>query len=189
MNFPTELTLQTTSEGIRVFRVPVREIKNLYDKENIWNNVSLKNGDNLFKDLNADLYDINIEVDLKNSSSFEFGARGATIHYDAVKKTISCGGPSVENNIVPENWRSDKKSNINFFNNLGEAPLAHNNGKIKLRILVDRTTIEVYGNDGKIVITSCFMPKEEDKSYSFTSIGELSVVNAEVHSLKSAWVK
>lgn len=189
MNFPTELTLRTTSEGIRVFRVPVHEIKNLYDKEIKWNNISLKEGNNLFKDLNGDLYDINIEVDPRNSSSFEIETRGATIHYDTNKNIISCGGPSVENNIIPENWRSDKKSKIDFSNNLGEAPLAPVDGKIKLRILVDRTTIEVFGNDGKIVITSCFMPEEENKSYSFTSKGEISVVNAEVHSLSSAWVK
>lgn len=189
MNFPTELTLRTTPEGVRAFRVPVREISNLYDKENKWNNLSLQDGTNLFKDLNGDLYDINIEVDPMKSTSFEIGARGATIHYDAAKMTISCGGPSVGNDIVPDNWRSDKKSIINFSNNLGEAPLAPIDGKIKLRILVDKTTIEVYGNDGKIVITSCYMPKSEDKSYSFTTKGEINIVNVNVHSLKSSWVK
>ena len=189
MNFPTDLTLRTTPEGIRVFRLPVGEIKNLYDKEIKWDDISLKEGENLFKDLNGDLYDINIEVDPSNSSSFEVGARGATIHYDAVKKTLSCGGPTVENSVIPEYWRSDKKSKTNFSNNLGEAPFAPIGGKIKLRILVDRTTIEVFGNDGKVVITSCFMPDEDNKSFSFTAKGEINVVNAEVHSLKSAWGK
>ena len=189
MNFPTELTLRTTPQGIRLFRLPVREISNLYSKEDKWTNVNLEGGKNLFKKLNGDLYDMNIEVDPKNSSSFEIGVRGAIIRYDSAKKIISCGGPSVENNGIPEHWSSDKKSDIDFSNNLGEAPLAPVNGKIKLRILIDRTTIEVYGNDGEIVITSCFMPKEENKSYSFTSKGEISIVRAEVHSLKSAWAK
>ena len=189
MNFPTEVTLRTTPQGIRAFRTPVREINKLYDKEFEWDNLNLKNGQNLFKELNGDLFDINLQIDPMKCSSFEIGARGATVHYDSAKKLISCGGPSVENNIVPDNWKSDEKSNINLSNNLGEAPLAPVGGKIKLRILVDRTTIEVYGNDGEIVITSCFMPKEEDKTYSLTSKGEISIVKAEVHSLKSAWTK
>ena len=144
---------------------------------------------NLFKDLHEDLYDINIVVEPGQSSSFEIGIRGATIHYDAVKKIISCGGPDVENPILPFNRSSDEKPGINFTNNLGEAPLAPENGRIQLRILVDRTTIEVFGNNGKIVITSCFMPEEENKSYSFTSNGEIKVVHAEAHSLRSAWGK
>lgn len=189
MNFPTELTLRTTAGGIKAFRVPVGEINNLYDKKFKWDNLNLKDGENLFKELNGDLFDINLQIDPMKCSSFEIGARGATVHYDSAKRLISCGGPSVENNIVPDNWRSDEKSNVNLSNNLGEAPLAPVDGKIKLRILVDRTTIEVYGNDGEIVMTSCFMPKEEDKTYSLTSKGEISIVKAEVHSLKSAWAK
>jgi len=187
MNFPTELTLKSTPDGIRVFRMPVAEIKNLYDKEEKWNDMVLKAGENLLKDLNGDLYDINIEIDLLKSASFELGARGAKIKYDAVSKTISCGGPSVENKIVPENWRSDKNVKVNFDNNLGEAPLAPVNGRISLRVLIDRTTVEVFGNNGSVVISSCFMPKDEDLSYSLSSNNDIKIVKGEVHSLKSAW--
>ncbi len=187
MNFPTELTLRSTPGGVRVFRVPVKEIKSLYDKETRWSNVRLKKGDNLFKDLDGELYDFNIEVELKKSSSFDIGIRGVFIQYDVKKKVFSCGGPVIENNIVPTEWRSEKKSNDEYFNNMGEAPLIPVKGKVKLRILVDRTTIEVYGNDGQVVVTSCFIP-EEKKSYSLTTGGNI-VVNAEVYSLKSAWEK
>jgi sucrose-6-phosphate hydrolase SacC (GH32 family) len=187
MNFPAELTLKTTSEGIRVFRVPVREIRNLYNQESLWNNIILKEGINLFKDLHEDLYDFNIDVEPGHSSSFEIGIRGAAVHYDVVRRIISCGGPTVKNRIVNDSRSSDIKSDINFSNNLGEAPLAPDRGRIKLRILVDRTTIEVFGNDGEIVITSCFMPEEDNTSYSLTSTGESKIINAEVHSLKSAW--
>jgi sucrose-6-phosphate hydrolase SacC (GH32 family) len=189
MNFPTDLTLRSTWEGPRVFRMPVSEIKNLYNQEFKWNDVLLKNGDNLFRDIKGDLFDFSIDIDPMKSASFEIGIRGATIHYDAARKIISCGGPLVENNIIPENLRSDKKSDINFFNNLGEAPLSPDNGRIKLRILVDRTTVEIFCNDGRIVITSCFLPKDDDLSYSLTSKGEIRVIVAEIHSLKSAWVR
>lgn len=183
MNFPTELTLRNTSEGIRVFREPVKEITNLYEYNNSWNDIVLTNDDNIFNELNGDLYDINVEVDYQNSSSFEMNLRGARIYYDAEEKKIVCNGPVVENTIVPDAWKSD--SNLNK-GNLGEAPLPPINGIIKLRILVDRTTIEVFGNDGQVVITSCFMP-EENKTYSISSYGTTKIVKATVHSLKSAW--
>ena len=185
MNFPTELTLKTTSEGIRAFRMPVKEIENLYEKNTKWDKLDLHPGKNLFKDLDSDLYDFDIEVDLKKSSAFDIGIRGANIHYDAGKNIISCGGNSVENGIVPEKWKSGANSGDKHFNNLGEAPLKPVDGRISLRILIDRTTIEVFGNDGQIVITSNFMPVDE-KSYSFTADKEINVT-AEVNSLKSAW--
>jgi len=189
MNFPTELTLRTTPDGIRVYRYPVKEISKLYEKESKWNNITIKNGDNLFKDLKGDLFDIIVEVEVSSTSSFEIGARGAIITYNPVKKILSCGGPSVENSIIPEKWKSDSNVKINFVNNLGEAPLEPETGKIKLRILVDRTSIEVFGNDGRIIITSCFMPEDNNSSYSFTTKSEVKVVNAEAHSLKSAWIR
>jgi len=189
MNFPTELTLKKTPDGVRVFRMPVKEINLLYDKEKKWKNVTVRKGSNLFKDLKGDLFDFIIEVDQAIPTSFDIGIRGATIHYDADKNEILCGGPSVENNIIPENWKSDKNSKIDFSNNLGQAPLNPENGKIKLRILVDRTTVEIYGNDGRVVITSCFMPEEDKLSYSLTTEKKVKIISAEAHSLKSAWSK
>jgi sucrose-6-phosphate hydrolase SacC (GH32 family) len=185
MNFPTELTLKNTSEGVRVFRMPVKEIQNLYEKNTKLNKVDLRPGENLFKDLDNEHYDIDLEVGLKKSTTFDIGIRGANIHYDAGKNIISCGGSAVENNIVPENWKSGENANVENFNNLGEAPLKPVDGKIRLRILIDRTSIEVFGNDGQVVITSSFMP-EDKKSYSLTANEEINV-SAEVNSLKSAW--
>lgn len=186
MNFPTELTLRNTPEGIRVFRSPVQEIVSLYEKSYNWKDVVLTERENLFEELNGDLYDINIEVDCMNSSSFEINLRGARIYYDVVEKRINCEGPVVENSIVPDKWKSVSDSKDTQLNTLGEAALLPIDGKIKLRLLVDRTSIEVFGNDGQVVITSCFFPDDE-KKYSFVSKGKTRIISADVHSLKSAW--
>lgn len=174
MNFPTELTLQTTPAGIRVFRMPVKEISALYDQTIQWDKVLTKASANPLQDLNSDLYDLDLELDVRKAKSFSISLRGATISYDAVKQRLTCGGNVVEN---------DNKGTP--VNNLGEAPLVPVNGKISLRILMDRTTLEIYGNKGAVVMSSCFLP-EETKTYSMTADGELPV-SAVIHSLKSAW--
>jgi sucrose-6-phosphate hydrolase SacC (GH32 family) len=188
MNFPTELRLKTTPEGLKLFRTPIDEISKLYNKETKWDNVVIKPGDNLFKNLKGDLYDINVEVGA-STSSFTIGARGATIHYDASSNLISCGGPTVDNSIKTENNDASNNSAKNLTNNLGEALLLPRKGAVKLRILIDRTTIEVFGNDGEVVITSCFMPAANDDTYFFKSEGKVSVVKAQAYSLKSSWIK
>lgn len=170
MNFPTELSLRTTPDGPRVFRVPVREIEYLYDKAYTWNKRELPAGENLLADLDHDLYDMRFEV-IPGMSSFDIMVRGARIHYDANQKRISCEGPTVEDSCV----------------DLGEAPLEPKTGKVSLRVLVDRTSVEVFGNDGEVVITSNFMPDIENRHYSFILEKDLWIENIEIHSLKSAW--
>lgn len=188
MNFPTELTLRTTPEGIRMFRMPVSEISTLYNKTSSLSNTPLKAGENPFRDMNGDLYDIDLEIEPRNATSFRIGIRGAIIQYDAVRKTLSCGDPSKDPK-EEAGWWTVKRDNITPANNMGEAPLAPIDGKIKLRMLVDRTTIELFGNDGQIVMTSCFMPEEDNRCYSIASTGEINLVKADVHTLKSAWTK
>jgi sucrose-6-phosphate hydrolase SacC (GH32 family) len=68
-------------------------------------------------------------------------------------------------------------------------PLSPVDGKIKLRILVDRTSIEIFGNDGEMVMTSAFMPEDGKLDYSLTAKSDIRFVKAEVHSLKSVWAK
>ncbi len=185
MTFPTELTLRSTAKGVSVFRMPVKEISGLYARDIKWQKVLDSQSANPLEDLKSDLYDINLEVDIRKAASFTIQVRGATIHYDAVKHLISCGGKVVENTFVPDSWRAVADAKVNRFNNMGEASLAPVNGKVTLRILVDRTTIELFGNNGQVVLSSCFLP-EEAMSYALTSDGEIGV-GAEIHALKSAW--
>lgn len=185
MNFPTELALKTTHEGIRLLRTPVREIKNLYDSEIKWRRPVIPQGDNPLRELKGDLYDMDMEIDLKKATSFDVSIRGATIQYDAAKKVLRCGGAAEQSGFPPDNWKAYTRKSPDQHNNMGEALLTPVNGKIKLRVLVDRTTLEIYANDGLVVMTSCFMP-DETKHYTLTADGEMEV-NATIHALKSAW--
>ena len=71
---------------------------------------------------------------------------------------------------------------------MGQAPLKAVDGKIQLRILLDRTTLEVFGNNGEVVLSSCFMPNDTAKSYSLEAEGVVNIVKAQVYSMKSAWI-
>ena len=171
MNFPTELTLHSTPNGLRAYRIPVREISNLYDQYDRWKNKTITAGNNILNKLKGDLYDMQFEFDMTRSSSFTIGIRGANIYYDADKQQIFCDGPTVDNK-----WAD-----------LGRATLKSIDGKMKLRILVDRTSIEIFGNDGEVVITSNFMPDLLNRFYSLSTDKQIKIVSADIYSLKSIW--
>lgn len=170
MNFPTELTLRTTPDGIKVCRVPVREIATLYDKEYVFENQDLVAQEYKSSEINKDLYDMSFEF--VPGSDFDLNIRGAVIHYNAASRMISVTGPVIDAPVA----------------DLGSASVRLTDGVLKLRVLVDRTTIEVFGNDGETVITSNFMPASDNYNYSLVPAGKLHLVRSEIHSLKSAWV-
>lgn len=141
MTFPCELSLRHTEEGIRMYRWPIGEIENLYDNQQSWKDLTLKAGESLILGEN-DLLDITATLELPPSHhettlewlpleplSFQFHIRGIDIHYDVRQEEISC-----QNSVAP-------------------LSLAKNNS-VELRILVDRLSLEIFGNQGEISIST-----------------------------------
>ena len=61
-------------------------------------------------------------------------------------------------------------------------------GKIKLQLLVDRTSIEIFINDGEYYMPIASIPNDDDKSLKvFAKGGEAKIINLDVNELKSVW--
>jgi sucrose-6-phosphate hydrolase SacC (GH32 family) len=162
MSFPCEMTLRSFPEGLRICRLPVREIKSIHGKKHAWKDEAVKPGGNLLKDVSGDLFDIQLQVDLAGAREFGIKCRGEAVTYSAEKKTLTSLGR--------------------------EAPVEAANGRITFRILVDRTSIEVFANDGKAVMTSCFLPDSKNAGLElFSEGGSPKILSMTVYELKSAW--
>jgi sucrose-6-phosphate hydrolase SacC (GH32 family) len=70
----------------------------------------------------------------------------------------------------------------------GQALVEPKDGLLQFEILLDRSSIEIFANDGEVVLSSCFTPVEEDDELTlWTQGGELFVNEIQVYELKSAW--
>jgi len=156
-SFPCKLTLRTTTEGIRLFRYPVKEIESLHTAPVRLKNHALKPGDNPLSGISGDLFDIEMEIDPGDAAEFGLRLYETAIAFAGGK--ISCLGAA--------------------------ADLSPVNGTIKLRILVDRTSIEVFGNDGLVSMTSCFLPKNKTTGLELYA----REGHGQVHSLSVAALK
>lgn len=68
------------------------------------------------------------------------------------------------------------------------APIKPVDGKIRMQILVDRSSIEVCGNDGRVCITKSFRSKDEIKTIeAFCLTGYANLNLLEIHELNSIW--
>ena len=162
MLFPVELTLRTTDEGIRMFAEPVREIETIHGKRHAWKPTTLKPGENLLSGITGELFHICAQFTLGDAPEFGFVIRGEPVVYNVENKEISCKGKSAE--------------------------LKTANGKIRLEILVDRTSIEIFGNDGRVYMPiGTILPDDNRTLELFSKDGSTGIDSLEIHELCSAW--
>ncbi|MGQ7870132.1 glycoside hydrolase family 32 protein [Sunxiuqinia sp. sy24] len=170
MTFPTELALKNYLEGIRLVRTPAKEIELLHEKGDTWEDKNLIPGlnKNLTRKVKGDCLHIQGTFDLKSVNSFGFVVRssrketGVEIRYDATKQVLSCLGQGVL--LSPED------------------------NKIQLEILIDRTSIELFGNGGKAVLSSCYTADPDAQELVlYNTGGELLVEKLDIYPLKSMY--
>ncbi len=163
MSFPCELTLRTTSTGIRLHREPVAEIENIHAYLHAWSHLALNPGENPLAGLTGELFDIRAEIALNDATAFGFKIRGQDIRYDVARRELT------------------------FLERSG--PLAPQDGKIQLQILVDAISIETFGNRGELSMTSYFLPDLDNADLGiYAEGGTAMLVSLKVHELKSAWI-
>jgi len=163
MLFPVTLTLHTTEEGIRMFAEPVREIEKLHNKKQWqWKNKTLKPGDNLLSNVSSELLHIRAELKVNDVQEIGFLVRDIPVVYNVKKQELSCQG--------------------------NKASLKPVDGKINLELLVDRTSIEIFANDGRVYMPVGVILADNSKSLEiFTKGGNTEVESLEVYELNSAW--
>jgi fructan beta-fructosidase len=160
MTVPCELSLKTTPEGVRLFAVPVKELDSLHGARHTLKNHPLEGRSKVR--LDGDLLDARANFTLGKSESVGLSIFGTEIVYDVKKQTLSCKGCT--------------------------APLKPSNGKVQLRVLVDRGSIELFGNDGAVALSIGVIPSEKDRSFELFARGK-AMADLEVFELRSSWPK
>ncbi len=162
MGLPVELTLSTTEEGPRLLALPVKEHASLRSKSHAIQPQPLDPGANPLAGVKGELLDLEAEIAIGEASELGFNLRGVTVSYDVKKQELSC---------------KDKKASLK--------PVA---GKIRLRLLVDRTSLDIFGNDGRVYLPmGMIVPEDNHSLQAYAKGGSAAIVALRVHELQSAW--
>lgn len=157
VTFPCELTLRTTSKGLRVFRKPVREIATLHAGQPVvLTNRELRAGQHLPLVPSGRQFHIQAEVDIAAGAKLTFNVRGVPVTLTAT--TLS----------------SDRRS-------------AAAQDLVKtVEMLIDTTSIEIFVNEGEISFTKFVLPTENGLSTKAEG-GAVTIRSMTVFPLRSAW--
>ncbi len=188
MSFPVKLTLRTLPEGIRMCREPVREIELLHAGTRTWpagdlaemaaeqfrqrcrsGEISSYTVTNLHEAESrliladsGDLFDVRMEIEVDVGKGFAIEVRGHRVEYDAAAQTLSCFERSADLRTI--------------------------NDRVRLQLLVDRTSLEIFGNQGEVSMSFCFLPAAANQSMALRADERgARIVSLAVHELRSAW--
>jgi fructan beta-fructosidase len=167
MSIPTDMTLRTTDQGIRLYRWPVKEIEKLYTNTTTFKPGTLAKANAKLAELKTDLIDFSIECVPSGDLLFDF--RGLKVTYNHKGRCIQLA------EILNEHHKNKKLP----------APLE--NGVLKIRALVDRASIEIFINDGAYVGSYYGLTDPENHSIQIQGEPATKVNVITHHELKSIW--
>ena len=156
-----------------MFAYPVDEIKNLHGRKDVWWSEVLEPGKNPLEKVKGNLFDINAEIELGDAEEIGFEINGFPVAYK-VEENLLIGGTG------------DKGDQ--FSQGETKAVLKPVEGKITLRMLVDRPSVEIYANEGRVYMPMQAVRDLDDKSLKvYAKGGQAKIKKMTVTEMKSIW--
>jgi fructan beta-fructosidase len=176
MTVPVELTLHETQDGPRLRARPVDALDTLREPKpvaeraflgEVWRSDPKTGQIRKVIAEHLDAFDVELTLKLESVANaakpgVTFSLRGTELSYDVSKKTLTCKGVS--------------------------APVALKDGNLVLRILVDRGSVEVFADGGRVAMSIAAIPAEKNTKLEVTATGVDIFVDAlKVYAMQSAW--
>ena len=178
MTVPREFRLRHTSAGLRLVQTSVEQIIALRGDGQHWANERLLPGENLLADVRGQVLDIVAEFEPGTAVAFGF-----KVHQGATCETVIVYDVQQQQLIV----NRERSGVVDFhpqFSGIYSALLVPIEDRIKMRILVDQASVEVFGNNGEVTITAQVFPLvDSDGLEVFTVGGDVNLVTLAVYPL------
>ena len=184
-SIPRFLSLKRFPDGIRLQQTPVKELETLRQ-----NHVSLSAQDIaatnralLIRRVRGDALEIIAELDGGNSAEAGIRVRKGK------NEATTIGVDWVKQEVFVDRTRSGNTSFDEKFPGRHAGSLFPAGGKrVKLHILVDRSSVEVFVNDGATVISDAIFPSRDSQDIElYSQNGQARIVKLDVWNLQSAW--
>jgi fructan beta-fructosidase len=176
MTIPRELSLIQTNDGLRLSQQPIETLgqlrKTTYTlSENIAGEVSLLES--------GRTYEIIANFELGSAERFGFNLQqnseeATTITYEVAKETLKVSRETI---------------GVEHFNRSFSAPLTPEDNRVRLHIIVDASSVEIFSGSGETAMTLQSFPAEDATGLTVFADGGSAKVALELYSLKSIWSK
>lgn len=184
MTLPRELSLISTEFGIRLVQQVVSEFDSIRKRSEKHQDFSVESDLPVPFNMLSPLMEVAVEFENDNASSFGIEIQGAEN-----EMTVICYD-SGRNVLRVDRTNSGDNSFSESFATVQEAALQLDSGKLKLQIIMDASSAEIFANDGKAAFTSLIFPANPyDKIQLYSNEGKVKVNSLVLTELDSIWGK
>jgi fructan beta-fructosidase len=162
MSFPVDLTLRRMPEGIRLVRQPVSAIDELRLSRHTWKDLKVASTSESIPGLQDSLLQLDVVMESAGATEFGLAVHGLHVGYSAVAHTLNVGSAS--------------------------APLQLDNGRLHLRLIIDRSSVEVFTDPGTVSISTIVLAPVKGPVTFFASGGTARVDSLVADTLESIWL-
>ena len=180
MSVPVEITLRTTPAGIRMFRNPVNEIEKLYTKTRKLSNLTAKQALGKFSDFKRELLDLTLRCE---ATHFTLNVRGLKIRYERDDQEFVFENSA---RVAGEKTAWNRKGRYRD-NGIRRIPAPPIDGKVTVRVLVDRASLELFVNDGQAAASFVVVPDPKNRDIFIKDNLPLKIDELVVNELRSIW--
>jgi fructan beta-fructosidase len=181
-SLPRQLALTETKDGPRLVQRPAAELNTLRGEHRHWRSESIHPGTNLLGDIERETVEIFAIFEL-NARANRFGFRVrvgggeyTTIEYDTIHRKL--------NFDRTHSGRGDFKEG---FAARHAADLIATDDLLRLHIFVDRASVEVFADAGRLVFTECIFPGATSRGLElFAEGGDVNLVTLDIYHLDPA---
>ena len=184
MSIPRELGLSRTAEGIRLVQKPAREMESLRDRHFAFKSGDVSEANAWLKERHVQGDQLELMVEFAPRSS---GTEGVKVLKSDTEATV-IGVDRQRGRAFVDRTQSGNVTFHQKFSGVYDAPLAVHDGRVKLHLFVDASSVEVFVNDGERVFTSLVYPSAASRGVEFFgSAASARITSLDVWTLKSIW--
>ena len=173
MSIPVDLSLEGSGKDVTIKRWPIKELDSLRVRTITLEECLISPKNAFTADTQAKLLDVSFTVNKQLASTFDVVVRGHHLGFLWHKNQL----------LVGQSF--SHKMDVGFpFIELPDKPT------ISIRLIVDKTSIEIFLDDGRISASFCFLPDGYIHPLVLHSFGGNQVIkNFQLHELSSIWKK
>ena len=184
MSIPREVGLSRTAEGIRLVQKPAREMESLRDRHFAFKSGDVSEANAWLKERHVQGDQLELMVEFEPRSS---GTEGVKVLKSDTEATV-IGVDRQRGRAFVDRTQSGNVTFHQKFSGVYDAPLAVHDGRVKLHLFVDASSVEVFVNDGERVFTSLVYPSAASRGVElFGSMTSARITSLNVWTLKSIW--
>lgn len=182
MTIPRSLGLISRKDQIIVVQQPVHELNQLKSGIYKWDETIIDPGQNLLSVLDLPYFELEAEFELQTAVEFGFKVRASDISETVVGYEVE------KQEIFVDRSYSGEVSFHSDFSGRHAVKVETLDRRLKLHILVDTSSIEVFAGEGEAVITDLIFPGEKDQGLEIYALqGSVKLISLNISPLKSIW--